>query len=104
MNPIPSFMDSKYLVIASAAGFVLMLIGFIGYVAAPSIVFQSVFIVGVVILAAGYALIYILGRKAVMEYRAEESDEDENGFFYILDEDYSAPVGDATIEDLSKRE
>ena len=96
-------MEPKHTVMAAVAGFVLMLIGFIGYVAAPSIAFQSVFIVGVVILAAGYALIYILGRKAVMEYRAEESDEDENGFFYILDEDYSAPAGDASIEDLSGR-
>ena len=76
MNPIPSFMDSNHLVIASAPGFVLMLIGFIGYVAAPSIAFQAVFILGVVLLTAVYALVSSLGRRAVRESRTGENVKD----------------------------
>lgn len=104
MNQIHILLDSKLLVIVSAVGFVLMLAGLAGYIAAPVATFQAAFVVGVVLLAAGYTLMYILGKKAAAEYMGVESDEEENGFFYILDEDYSAPVGDATIEDLTGRE
>ena len=104
MKQISEIMDPRLLQVVSVAGFALMLAGFAGYVVNPSVVFQSAFIVGVVLLAVGYAMIYLAGRRTGMECAAEEEEEDERGFFYILDEDYSAPVGDATIEDLSKRE
>ena len=104
MKQISEIMDPRLLLVVSVAGFALMLAGFAGYVANPSVAFQSAFIVGVVLLAVGYATIYLVGRRTGMECAAEEEEEEERGFFYILDEDYSAPVGDATIEDLSKRE
>ena len=104
MNQIHIPLDSRLLVVASAVGFVLMLVGLAGYIAEPNAAFQATFIVGVVLLVAGYTLLYLLGKKAATDYMAEESDEEENGFFYILDEDYSAPAGDATIEDLTRTE
>lgn len=97
-------MEPKYLVLTSLTGFVLMVIGFAGYVISPSAAFQAVFAAGVVLLAAGYILLYLSHRSVVSEVRAEEREEDEKGFFYIMDEDYSASVGDTTIEDLTRRE
>ena len=51
MKQISEIMDPRLLLVVSVAGFALMLAGFAGYVANPSVVFQSAFIVGVVLLA-----------------------------------------------------
>ena len=88
---------------AAVVGFVLMLVGFAAYVVSPSVAYQAVFVVGVVLLVAGYAMIYMMNRQVSADVIDMEDDEDRNGFFYILDEDYSAPAGDASIEDLSGR-
>ena len=103
MNPIPSGMDPKCLFLTAAIGFILMLAGFVGYVVDPGVAYQAAFVVGVVLLVAGYTVTYLITRRTVAECQAEDGEEDENGFFYILDEDYSAPTSDATIEDLTKR-
>lgn len=95
-------MESKYLLLASALGFILMLVGFVGYVFSPSAAFEVVFVIGVILLVIGYAMLYLMNRSLSTEVRQNESQEDEDGFFYILDEDYSAPAGDATIIDLTK--
>lgn len=95
-------MEPKYLVLASAIGFILMLVGFVAYVASPGVAYQSVFLIGVMLLVAGYAMIYLMNRQAGAEIMAREEEEERDGFFYILDEDYSAPAGDACIEDLSR--
>ena len=95
-------MEPKHLVLASAIGFILMLVGFVAYVASPGVAYQSVFLIGAVLLVAGYAMIYLMNRQAGAEIMAREEEEERDGFFYILDEDYSAPVGDACIEDLSR--
>ena len=98
-------MESKYLLLASALGFILMLVGFVGYVFSPSAAFEVVFVIGVILLVIGYAMLYLMNRSLSTEVRQNESQEDEDGFFYILDEDYSAPsapAGDATITDLTK--
>lgn len=94
-------MEPKHTVMAAVVGFVLMLVGFAAYVVSPSVAYQAVFVVGVVLLVAGYAMIYMMNRQVSADVVEMEDDEDRNGFFYILDEDYSAPVGDASIEDLS---
>lgn len=96
-------MEPKHTVMAAVVGFVLMLVGFAAYVVSPSVAYQAVFVVGVVLLVAGYAMIYMMNRQVSADVVEMEDDEDRNGFFYILDEDYSAPVGDASIEDLSGR-
>ena len=96
-------MEPKHTVMAAVVGFVLMLVGFAAYVVSPSVAYQAVFVVGVVLLVAGYAMIYMMNRQVSANVIDMEDDEDRNGFFYILDEDYSAPAGDASIEDLSGR-
>ncbi len=96
-------MEPKHTVMAAVVGFVLMLVGFAAYVVSPSVAYQAVFVVGVVLLVAGYAMIYMMNRQVSADVIDMEDDEDRNGFFYILDEDYSAPAGDASIEDLSGR-
>ena len=96
-------MEPKHTVMAAVVGFVLMLVGFAAYVVSPSVAYQAVFVVGVVLLVAGYAMIYLMNRQVSADVIDMEDDEDRNGFFYILDEDYSAPAGDASIEDLSGR-
>ena len=96
-------MEPKHTVMAAVVGFVLMLVGFAAYVVSPSVAYQAIFVVGVVLLVAGYAMIYMMNRQVSADVIDMEDDEDRNGFFYILDEDYSAPAGDASIEDLSGR-
>lgn len=103
VNLLQGSMEPKHTVMAAVAGFVLMLVGFAAYVVSPSVAYQAVFVVGVVLLVAGYAMIYMMNRQVSADVVEMEDDEDRNGFFYILDEDYSAPVGDASIEDLSGR-
>ena len=103
VNLLQGSMEPKHTVMAAVVGFVLMLVGFAAYVVSPSVAYQAVFVVGVVLLVAGYAMIYMMNRQVSADVIDMEDDEDRNGFFYILDEDYSAPAGDASIEDLSGR-
>lgn len=97
-------LEPKYLVVASLVGFVLMVVGFVGYVFDPEVAYQAVFVVGVVLLAIGYALLYLMNRDTMMKVRDVEPDEERSGFFYILDADYSAPVDDVPIIDLRGRD
>ncbi len=93
-----------HLMAVAVLGFVLMLAGFLAYVAEPLDAYVAVFVLGVVLLAAGYAALYFTGREASVELECEEEDEERNGFFYVLDEDYSAYLGDTKMEDLTRRE
>lgn len=101
MNPA-SFIGSKQSLAAVVAGMVLAVCGLMGYILDPSTAFQAVFVAGVVLLAAGYILLYLGNRSACAEESEMMEKEDREGFFYIMDEDYSAPAGDATITDLTK--
>lgn len=92
--------EPRYLIVATLAGFILMLAGLVGYVVAPGVGYQAVFVVGLVLLVLGYALLYLMNREALIKVRRIEEEEDDSGFFYILDEDYSAPVDGVPIIDL----
>ncbi len=96
-------MESKIPIIASVVGFFLMLAGFIAYVASPATAYETVFVVGVVLLTLGYGLVYMGNRLTMAEARRTDAEEWE-GFFYIMDENYSAPAEDARIEDLTRME
>ncbi len=96
-------MEPKIPIITSAVGFILMLAGFVAYVTSPATVYEAVFVIGVVLLTLGYGLVYMGNRSAIAEARRTDAEKGE-GFFYIIDEDYSASVGDARIEDLSGME
>ncbi len=93
-------LDPKTSLIMTVIGMVLAAIGITVYVLEPVGWAQAVFIVGVVLFIIGYAMLNLSGRRAAARAKALADREDEEGFYYILDEDYSAPVGDATIIDL----
>lgn len=103
IDRLVDLLDPRSWLLVSLAGFVLMLIGTLGYVLSPGIPWEVLFVIGVVCLALGYVMLYLGNRSTTAEARSADEDEDLNGFFYILDEDYSAPCGDATIEDLTRR-
>ena len=91
----------KVLMIASLSGFVLMLIGFVGYVMDPATAYEAVFILGLIALAVSYGLLSIGNRRASSELRAELSDEAVNGYVYYMD---GEPTDNgATITDLTRR-
>lgn len=87
----------------TAVGFAVLLTGTVGYILHPHTVFEAVFVAGLVVMAGGYALQHLGNRDAVAKAVEVDRREEAEGFFYIMDEDYSAPVGDATIEDLTRR-
>lgn len=90
----------KTSLIMTVIGMVLAAIGITVYVFEPVGSAQAVFIVGVVLFIIGYVMLSLSGRRAAARAKALADREDQEGFYYILDEDYSAPVGDATIIDL----
>lgn len=92
-----------HLMAVSVLGFILMLAGFLAYVLDPKDPYMAVFVVGVILLAAGYAILYLTGREESERLEIEEAREDEEGFFYVIDEDYSAYIGDTTVEDITGR-
>ncbi len=96
-------MELKIPIIASVVGFILILTGFVAYVALPATAYETVFVVGVVLLVLGYELVYVGNRSAMAEARRMDVEEGE-GFFYIMDEDYSASTEDACIENLTGME
>ncbi len=83
-----------------AAGMALAAIGITVYVFEPAGSMKALFAAGAVLFAAGYLMLFLSGRRAAARASALADREDEEGFYYILDEDYSAPAGDATIIDL----
>ena len=95
--------EPKVSLLVTAAGFIVMLAGLLGYITSPGTAFEAMFVIGLVFMIVGYSLQMIGNRVAVKEAEAIDADEEANGFFYIMDPDYSAPVGDAVIEDLTKR-
>lgn len=101
MNPM-SFIGSKQLLVAVFAGMVLVVCGTLGYILDPMTAFQAVFVAGLVLIVAGYVLLYMGNRSACDDESAMMEAEDRDGFFYIMDDDYSASAGDATITDLTR--
>lgn len=97
---IQGSVKTSYMFALAVIGFVLMAAGFVGYVTNPSSVFSWLFGIGVVMLAIGYALLSLANRQACDDVATLRAQEERDGFFYIMDTDYSAPTGDATITDL----
>ncbi len=91
----------QVLMIASLSGFVLMLIGFVGYVMNPTTAYEAVFILGLIALAVSYGLLSIGNRRASSELRSELNDEAVNGYVYYMDGEPSD--NGATITDLTRR-
>ena len=91
----------QVLMIASLLGFVLMLIGFVGYVMNPTTAYEAVFILGLIALAASYGLLSIGNRRVSSELRSELNDEAVNGYVYYMDGEPSD--NGATITDLTRR-
>lgn len=66
--------DTRVLVALCAVGLVLMAAGFIGYVIGPDSLYTYVFVVGVVILAVGYALLNLDSKMAMVELEKASRD------------------------------
>lgn len=91
-----------YPIALAIAGFVMMVMGLILYILEPVSPYTYIFIAGTVMLVIGYATVYLGRISAARAMAVAEEEEDRSGFFYILDEDYSSTIGDATIEDLTR--
>lgn len=68
--------DNRVFVIGAMAGVVLMLASFVAYVLDPNNTFELVFILGLVLLVAGYLISYFENRKVYREYDAMCDDDD----------------------------
>ncbi len=94
--------DPRHLVAAVVIGFIIMLAGTLWYVASPSATGQVVFAIGLVVIAAGYALLYLANRRSSAEEKEILEKDMLDGFYYVLDEDYVESANDAVIIDLTK--
>lgn len=94
--------DPKLFLYLSLAGMVLVAAGITAYVLEPGPFKQAVFVIGVLILISNYTLLYLSNSRTCSELKVLQDKADEGGFFYVLDEDYTPFVGDATIIDLTK--
>ena len=95
--------DPRLWAVICLLGFLMMLFGTLLFVFAPEEAYEAIFIVGVVLLVLGYTLLFLGNARVRSEAEAIDAEEEENGFFYILDDCYSSSTGDATIEDLTRR-
>lgn len=87
-------------ILSCIIGFILMLVGFVGYMNDPANAYTFVCAAGIVILGASYAYLTILGHNITKIAMSIDRDEAENGFIYYMD---GAPVDNgATIIDLTE--
>ena len=93
-------LDSKVYVMGTFVGALLMLGSLIAYIMVPMNPMILLFIIGFVLLLVGYIQVYRENRSLYKEYESIQGDEDLNGFFIVLDEDYIPYDDPATIEDL----
>lgn len=97
---VPVWLTTSRMALVAVMGFVLMVAGFIGYVADPSGAFSRVFGIGVAVLVIGYGLLHMANRQACLEVVALEEEEDRDGYMYVMDPDHPPQGNDATITDM----
>ena len=99
MEVIPRDMErSQLLLVAAVAGFAIMLAGFAGYVIDPQTYLAALFIVGLILLIASYALLSMENKRVSAEVEAVNERESAEGYVYYM---YGAPEDNpATIVDL----
>ena len=85
---------------ASAAGFVVMLAGFAGYVASPETAWLALFAVGLIVMVVPYVMLNFENKRSGRRMKEIEDDETVNGYLYYMDGDPSPT--DASIADLRR--
>ncbi len=86
--------------IGAAAGFVIAVAGFAGYVVSPVAAWEGVFVVGLVVAIAFYVLLQLEGRKVADELDAVSEEESRDGYLYYMS---GEPEEDgATVVDLTR--
>lgn len=87
--------------VSTLVGFVLMIVGFAGYVSSPEAMYQAVFVIGLLILIGAYCFLTARNKRASEQLRSIEREESLNGFTYYMDREPER--NDATIIDLTRR-
>ena len=88
-------------ILSTLVGFVLMIAGSAGYVSTPKVLYQAVFIIGLLALIGGYAFISVRNKASSEQLRSIESRESIDGYVYYMDGEPER--NDATIVDLTRR-
>ena len=90
-----------YLQIIPIVGFILMALGFAGYVTDPEYSYESLFILGLIMLIIPYGILVFSSKKASEKLADIQEKESMDGFVYYMDGEPSG--NDASITDLTKR-
>ena len=96
-------LDSRIFSIGEVVGLVLVVASFVAYVIEPSTAYSLLFVVGFLLIVVGYVLTYLDNRDRRTAYFEAIEDQEENGVFLALDEDYVPCEDEAEIEDLRER-
>ena len=93
-------LDRRIFTLGSGIGLILMLASFIAYVNDPSSTYTLLFAIGLVLLCGGYVLVFMENHRYRAEYFRGVEQQERDGMFIVLDEDYVPYDNPATIEDL----
>lgn len=93
-------LDSKVFAIGSAVGVILMLASLLSYISDPKDPLILLFVIGLVLMVAGYILTYRENHRLYEECEELQRSEDMDGFMISFDDDYVPYDNPATIEDL----
>lgn len=89
------------LILTAVLGFVLMAVGFVGYLSDDADPWTWLFIIGAVVLTVSYILVSRGSKKADAELDALYDEQAMEGYVYYMDgEPYEM---EATITDLTRR-
>ncbi len=75
---------TKQAVVLALLGFVIMLAGFVGFVSEPVIIYEIVFIAGLVIMVGAYILMNVYNRKLLKQVDELNEEEERDGFIYFV--------------------
>lgn len=85
----------------AVVGFVLMLVGFVCYVADPSTAYIGVFAVGIALLVLTYVLVTLGNRRLERDLKAIRAEEARDGYVYYMTGGPSSDLPE--IVDLTRR-
>ena len=88
--------------IVLAIGIVLMAIGTFQYVVGLNWSYETVFIIGFILMVVPYAYIMYDNLTARKNLETEENKEDRDGYLIVLDEDYVPTEQTTEIIDLDR--
>jgi len=81
-------------------GLILLVVSFIAYILVPNVILIGTFVVGLILLVAGYTFVNIRTRAIGREINVRFETAERDGYILSLDGDYVPERDDATIENL----